>query len=549
MKKPVTINDLESAFKALDEIKIPKVAGLRPNKQDISNSYQPNRVDRTSMLVEEYYNIAKEQDLQEAQEILEKEKENKTPKMVVVDLNAGSAKELQNNYVGKGLLQCPQCMNIFFKDTKDIVGENGGIETVTIGDTVNTGEICQHCGNDTGYIFGGWVGEEQPEAQQEATNVSQEEGQKEEQPEEQENTSDKQEQPEEDQSKEEQSKEPDFNIDFGDLELTDEETQPEEEQSKENTKKEESFNMYFGMPLVEEADSDVEKQDTEKQTIENNLNKNVVNKKELANQLTDYLEYLNYLQKIIDTKKEQLNKETNSFIKEQLKTELDGLQTELDNAIPEKIKTEAQLDKLPAADEIPDEAIENIEPDQEQKNESLHEGLTEAPVKAKAGKFANKQIYLRNLQNDTKAQQAVVKELKKPITEDEVEALLNGMPNTANPEETAMEENLDDESFNTVITEYFKRNYKNINNFTLTDCFKNTNKLILEGIIKFNSGNKRKINLSFKTNKLQEEARAKIRTLNMLPNNDLKESFSNIESPILACRYLKNGLIKAIKLN
>lgn len=549
MKKPVTINDLESAFKALDEIEIPRVVGLRANRQDIQSQYKPNRIDRTSMLVEEYYNIAKEQDLQEAQEILEKEKENKTPKMVVVDLNAGSAKELQNNYVGKGLLQCPQCMNIFFKDTKDVVGENGGIETVAIGDTVNTGEICQHCGNDTGYIFGGWVGEEQPEIQQETTGPSQE-GQAEEQPKEQENSSEEQEKPEEkEQPKEEPSEESDFNIDFGDLELTDEETQSEEA-PKENTKKEESFNMYFGMPLVEEADSEIEKQDQdESDETKDNLMEKVDNKKELNSRLKVYLEYINYLQDTLKTKKEQLKKETNSFIKSQIEDELKTLQTELDNVLPEKIKTDAQVDSLPDADEIPDKAIENTEPEQEQKNESLHEGLTEAPVRAKAGKFANKQIFLRNLQNDSKAQQAVVKELKRPVTENEIEAILNDMPNTANSEVTTMEENLDDESFNSVITEYFKRNYKNVNDFTLTDCFKNTNKLILEGTLKFKSGQEGKIKLGFKTNKLQEETKAKIRTLNMLPNKALKESFSNAKSPILACQCLKSGLIKAIKLS
>ena len=52
MKERVTKFDLENAFKALDEIAIPKVGKVRPNRPNLKESVK--RVDRTSMLVEDY---------------------------------------------------------------------------------------------------------------------------------------------------------------------------------------------------------------------------------------------------------------------------------------------------------------------------------------------------------------------------------------------------------------------------------------------------------------------------------------------------------------
>lgn len=157
MKESITKFDLEAAFKALDEIDIPQVKGLRPNKMNLSEA--TNRVDRTSMLIEDYYNLNSQEDLQEATE--DREAEVAKAKLAriekIVDLNAETEDDILPSYVGKIIIQCPECMTLFYKDEADIQKSD---EDPT---TVNVGEVCQHCGNDAGYMLIGKVAEETPE--------------------------------------------------------------------------------------------------------------------------------------------------------------------------------------------------------------------------------------------------------------------------------------------------------------------------------------------------------------------------------------------------
>lgn len=157
MKESITKFDLEAAFKALDEIDIPQVKGLRPNKMNLSEA--TNRVDRTSMLIEDYYNLNSQEDLQEATE--DREAEVAKAKLAriekIVDLNAETEDDILPSYIGKIIIQCPECMTLFYKDEADIQKSD---EDPT---TVNVGEVCQHCGNDAGYMLIGKVAEETPE--------------------------------------------------------------------------------------------------------------------------------------------------------------------------------------------------------------------------------------------------------------------------------------------------------------------------------------------------------------------------------------------------
>ena len=155
MKERVTKFDLENAFKALDEIAIPKVGGVKSNRPNLKESVK--RVDRTSMLVEDYYDLYNREDVNELKE--DREAEIASAKLAkiekIVDLDAESPEDLQPTYVGKTIIQCPQCLTLFYKDPADIVVSEENP------DMVNVEEVCQHCGNDSGYTVIGKVAEEE----------------------------------------------------------------------------------------------------------------------------------------------------------------------------------------------------------------------------------------------------------------------------------------------------------------------------------------------------------------------------------------------------
>lgn len=157
MKEPISNFDFEAAFKALDELEIPTVEGLNANRLNLKENL--NRQLKTDLLIEDYYDISNTADLESAQG--DREAEVAKAKLAriekIVDLNAETAEDLLTSYVGKFIIQCPQCMTLFYKDEEDIEkSENAD-------DVVNIAETCQHCGNDTGYTLIGKVGEVTPE--------------------------------------------------------------------------------------------------------------------------------------------------------------------------------------------------------------------------------------------------------------------------------------------------------------------------------------------------------------------------------------------------
>ena len=153
MKKSVTQFDLSAAFKALDEMEYPKVeGGILPNRIDLRESFG-NRKLRTDVLIEDYYDVNDTNDLEAAAD--EREAEIAKAKLAriekIVDLDADSEDDLLTSYEGKVIIQCPQCMTLFYKDEKDLeVDENSP-------DVVNINETCQHCGNTSGYMVIGKV--------------------------------------------------------------------------------------------------------------------------------------------------------------------------------------------------------------------------------------------------------------------------------------------------------------------------------------------------------------------------------------------------------
>lgn len=153
MKESITKFDLEAAFKALDDLDIPVAErGIRSNKPALNEIF--SRKTKFDALFEEYYDIGSTEDLGEAQDAREAEiaKAKLARIEKIVDLDASSPDELLSSYVGKYIIQCPQCMTLFYKNQEDVETSEDD-ESV-----VNVNEICQHCGNESGYTLIGKVG-------------------------------------------------------------------------------------------------------------------------------------------------------------------------------------------------------------------------------------------------------------------------------------------------------------------------------------------------------------------------------------------------------
>jgi hypothetical protein len=157
-KESVQKFDLEAAFKALDTVEIPTVKGIRPNREDLQEKFTHKLV--TDILVEDYYDVGDTGELEQAQE--EREAEVAKAKLAriekIVDLDAETEDDILPSYVGKFIMQCPQCMTLFYKNEEDIE------RSEEAPDVVNINEPCQHCGNSSGYTLIGkvdTVGEEE----------------------------------------------------------------------------------------------------------------------------------------------------------------------------------------------------------------------------------------------------------------------------------------------------------------------------------------------------------------------------------------------------
>jgi hypothetical protein len=150
-KESVQKFDLEAAFKALNEVEIPTVKGIRPNRENLQEKF--TRKLTTELLVEDYFDVNDTSELEQANE--EREGEIAKAKLAriekIVDLNAETEEDLLPSYVGKLIMQCPQCMTLFYKNEEDVEKSEENP------DVVNINEPCQHCGNSSGYSLIGKV--------------------------------------------------------------------------------------------------------------------------------------------------------------------------------------------------------------------------------------------------------------------------------------------------------------------------------------------------------------------------------------------------------
>lgn len=378
MKEQVTKFDITAAFKALDEIEVPVVKGIMPNKTDLKESCK--RVDRMSMLVEEYYDVNSPEELEEAQG--EREDEIAKAKLAriekIVDLDADSPEDLLPSYVGKIIIQCPQCMTLFYKDETDLVKDENDPEIV------NVNEACQHCGNISGYTVIGKVGaadEDEMENFETEEETSTEDG-------ELDLDFDLEETPE---GEEEVAvKETEVSEEPADEESSEEEVAAESEEDEE--KKEESFVKPVGSPLTEGAEEECQ---TNEEEVEESLNNSELLKdcekgselktenesenltlnegtdKDLNALLDKHNQYIAYLQKLIQQDEEALErakkmKDADEVVKA-IEKRLAATKEDLEAALPDAVKANTQADDLPT----PEEADVKVEEETEVE-ESLH---------------------------------------------------------------------------------------------------------------------------------------------------------------------------------
>ena len=331
-KESVKKFDLEAAFKALDEIEIPQTKGIKANRVDLKERF--GHKSATETLVEDYYDVSSAEDLNDAKE--ERDGEIAKAKLAriekIVDLNAESPEDLLPSYVGKVIMQCPQCMTLFYKNSEDIEPSEENP------DIVNLNEPCQHCGNTSGYTLIGKVGavtedevdkydETSAEENENELNIDFGKGTEEVDAE---GTGEGAKEMSDEETKEESSDEASSDDDL-DLDLNLDEVPEEEPEEK---KKEESLN------LSKEASENESDHKSENLTLNEEVDK------DLDEKLKAHNDYIAYLQQMIKQEEEALKKAENDEIKAAIQRRLDAFNADLEAALPDAVKAEVSVEDI-----------------------------------------------------------------------------------------------------------------------------------------------------------------------------------------------------------
>lgn len=329
-KESVQKFDLEAAFKALNEVEIPVVKGIRPNREDLQEKFTRKLV--TDVLVEDYYDVGSSEELGQAQE--EREAEIAKAKLAriekIVDLEAETEEDLLPSYVGKFIIQCPQCMTLFYKNEEDIEKSEENP------DVVNLNEPCQHCGNSSGYSL---IGKVDTVGEDEATQYDAE----------------------------------DFDENELDLDFEGEEESTEEtEEAAEDVATEDGEDEELDLEPM-----DAEETEEEEEEVKESLTEDV--DKDLDDKLKAHNDYIDYLKTMINQEEEALKKAENEFVKKAIQRRLDAFKADLEEALPAAVKDEVATNDLPTPEEADMEAAAENKDDNENKNEKAEkkESLTE----------------------------------------------------------------------------------------------------------------------------------------------------------------------------
>ena len=510
MKDKITTFDLNAAFKALDDIEMPKSEGLKPQKAVLDEAL--SILPKTDCLLEDYYDVRSGEDLKAAEE--ERRNEVAQAKLdrieKIIDLDAKTPEDLQGSYAGKIIIQCPQCMELFYKKEEDLVVDE---DDPTL---VNVGEKCQHCGNTSGYMVIGKVGEVNVAEDEAKEQAAEEPAENAEEPElsdasilgvdpvaaeaeaENDEAAAQSEEATEETSEgqaEEQAEEP---IE-GSEEPAEESGEPAEEEPKEegeeDKKKEESLNNS-------EVLKGAEKDEMHSDNLSKNLTLNEEAGKDLDKQLKLHNEYIDYLQKAIKQEEDALKEVENEEIKAAIQRRLDGFKEDLQAALPEAVKDNlpAEDTKLPEPGEV-DVDADSVKADEGDKEDSpVEESLNKSELLKKAEKDEmhtdlepeNKSLNESGLAEASEVSDSEIEELfnsdefKTPISDSEVERIIAADKNESFKLEDL--EDVDDQMLEKCITESLTSVYENVAGFKLGDCSMSDGKLIVEGKINFKSG-------------------------------------------------------------
>ena len=490
MKEPVTQFNLEAAFKALDELDIPETKAGKFKANRVNLKERLHAKSQTDALLEDYYDINDTNDLEQASS--EREAEVAKAKLAriekIVDLDAETEDDILPSYEGKVIVQCPQCMTLFYKNPEDVEASEEDDSVV------NVGEVCQHCGNESGYSVIGKVAAVEPEVE-EPVEAEPLEGENENEVEagENESATDTDDLIPAEASAEEEPKEED-NLDLAELPAEDEEeaeaSEKEEKEEPEEEKKEESLNGSSNTILTEEA-KEAENSTEAENNAENIEEVEDIEESELISSidiLKTKLDIHGDGDKIIIAEKDQLDNE------EAPKIEFTVSEEEFDTLAKdfhEDDETEEEAEAIEKAeDSSTDEVDEVTEIDDEEEvtesiSESTNQHLTEDSSLAD---------FKELMTSD---------EFKTPISDTEVKSYFKDTNESL--EEAGMidvlgkVEEVDDTKLEACITESLTNVYSNIKSFTLKECsLTETNLLKVSGNINFKSGNSKATSYIFK---------------------------------------------------
>lgn len=483
MKEAITKFDLEAAFKALDEIDVPVADKVRANRPALTEIF--SHKSKFDSLMEEYYDVGNTAELEDAQEAREAEVAKAKLARIekIVDLEADSPEDLLTSYVGKYIIQCPQCMTLFYKNPEDVV------ESEEDPTTVNVNEVCQHCGNESGYTLVGKVDEAAPE---ELDNFDTDLAMSDEVPTE--------ETPAEEVPTEEEEN---LDIDLDALNLDDADIPAAEEEEE---KKEESFTAHEGEPLVEELTDDTD----------------------LDAKLEAHNEYIEYLRDAIAQEEEKLEKATNAQVKVAIQRNIDAYRADLESALPEAVKNDTAIAEEPIDEpeievapekqeescEIPAENTTLTEELHEEKELEVSDDEFEKLINTPEFKKPISDIEARAMIDAEKEaeEEKVEESVEKPAHEEVVEEVTE-QPSALD----ALMEDIDDLQetvLESLISDSLVKAYGNVAGYRLTECAYSDNKFTVDGTIYFTSGNTRKTTYSFTESCEAEEGKIGFRGLN-----------------------------------
>lgn len=409
-KESVQKFDLEAAFKALNEVEIPTVKGIRPNRENLQEKF--NRKLTTELLVEDYFDVNDTNELEQASE--EREGEIAKAKLAriekIVDLNAETEEDLLPSYVGKLIMQCPQCMTLFYKNEEDVEKSEENP------DVVNLNEPCQHCGNSSGYSL---IGKVDTVGEDEAAQYDVEDF------DENELNLDFEDETAEAEDVEEPAEETEEVATEGEEEL---DLEPIEDEESEEEVKESLNEATIYMTKAEMAKLDKEVEDAGKEVAKYNIpmkrnsagenepdfdvvpedqrdaakqaydryqkalkarpsrsqniikytDESLTEDVEINKQMDLYNEFVKYLQKMVEQDEdalEEAKKLGNKEVIAAIEKRLENSKAELKAALPTTVKDEVTADELPTPEETEMEAPAENKEDKKEKKESLTEGL------------------------------------------------------------------------------------------------------------------------------------------------------------------------------